>query len=368
MSALARTGRAPCETAIVVVAFNGRGHLPVSLGSCRDHARGAAVFVVDNASADGSADLVRRSFPEALVLPQSCNLGFGGGCNVGIRAAFEAGARWILLLNQDAELTEGAVPALVRVLETTPDAAAVQPAILHPDGHVNTLGNPVHYLGFSMAGGDGLTLDQAAHDPSLPWLHDGRWRAQPVQVPACSGAATLLRAEALLDVGLFEELLFLYHEDLELSLRLRRAGWTLWLCANARAVHHYAFRRNPGKWYFLERNRTWVLLAHYRARTLALLALPFIAAEGAVWALALQQGWGHEKARACGYWLDRGHWRVLRERRRELAGLRRVDDAELLAPAATRLISAETRSAFADRVVNPGSALLWRLLQPLLRW
>ena len=368
---MVRSGRRrydPCLVpgCIVVVAYEGRRHLAQALNSCAEHAVGTPVVVVDNASTDGSSEMVRRDFPEAMLMPQVRNRGFAGGCNVGIQAARDRGAEWVLLLNQDAWLTAGAIEALVAYLETHPRAAAVQPAIMRPDGRCNSLGNPFHYLGFTVAGGNGQTIEEAERNPMLPWLRSGDWRGGTT-IPAVSGAAMILRLAALDMVGDLEEELFLYHEDLDLSMRLRGAGWTLHLVGGVRVIHDHEFSRNPRKWYFVERNRHWVLFAHLRLRTLAILLLPLAGAEVAVLTLALRQGWMREKLEAYAYWAKPGNLRYLMRRRAEIAPLRRIGDAELLAPASVQFSPTEVASALTDRVFNPTSALIWRLLKPLVR-
>ena len=350
---------------IVIVAYQGVDHLPAALSSCALHAPDIPVVVVDNASSDGGPELIRSTFPTVQLLVQGRNLGFGGGCNQGIRHARAQGAEWVLLLNQDAELQAGAVDTLRAGLESNAQVAAVQPGVMRDDGRVNSLGNPVHWLGFSEAGGNGLSLDQAERDPNLPWLRDGRWRSEMVEVPACSGAALMLRMTALDDVGLFEDELFLYHEDLELSLRLRRAGWLCCLVGAARVRHYYAFSRNRRKWYFLERNRHWVLLAHLRGSTLAVLVPGLLAAETMVWWMAVRGGWAREKMHTYGYWFQGGRVRHLRQRRMALTALRRVDDHVLLSMASTRLSAADAGGS--SRLADGVSSALWRLLRPLIR-
>lgn len=189
------------DTAIVVVSFQGRRHLPALVDSCLRHAPDVPLYVVDNASTDGSADLAALTCPAAVVLRMRTNRGFGAGVNAGLRAAAQDGARFVLVLNQDTVLTAGVVDRLHCWLARTPSAGAVQPAIVRPDGLVNSLGNPIHYLGFSWAGADGLPESEAEGDDALPWLHSGRWKSEPVQIPVCSGAAVMLRMEALDDVG-----------------------------------------------------------------------------------------------------------------------------------------------------------------------
>lgn len=353
--------------AVVIVAYEGGAHLGRALTSCREHAPDTTVIVVDNASSDGSAEFVAAEFPDALLLRQPNNLGFGGGCNVGIMRAFELGVDWVFLLNQDAAITGGTLAALESFLGEHPRAGAVQPALYRDDGLVNSLGNPLHYLGFSAAGGNGESVAEAERNPTLPWLRDPRWRTTGVTIPAFTGAAVMLRAAALGEVGLFEEELFLYQEDLELGLRLRRARWTLHLLGSVSATHHYEFSRNVGKWYYLERNRHWVLGAHFSARTLAVLSVPLVAVEALVWAMAIRQRWWRQKWRSYAYWLRPAHRAHLLARRRDIAARSRLTDAELLRLAGGRLAVADVASPLLDRVINPAAAALWMVLRRLLR-
>lgn len=353
-------------TAIVVVSYEGRDDLPGCLASCRDYATGVPVVVVDNASSDGSPNLVAELAPEAQLIRLDENLGFAGGNNRGITAALEAGADYILLLNQDVHLRPGAVQRLEGFLSTHPGAAAVQAGVLLPDGRINTLGNPFNFLGFASAGGNGLTAAEARR--RLPWL----WAADSwdagAEVPTASGAALMLRSAALKETGLFEEELFLYHEDFELCLRMRSQGWTVHVLPVAEVVHHYHFSRNPAKWYFLERNRHWVWLAHLKASTLALLLLPVLAAEAAVWLLAFKGGWARQKLRSYLYWATPAKRAHLRRRRAQFRRARRLTDRELLAPAGGGLASEQVGGAILEGVVNPISEMAWRGLYALIRW
>jgi GT2 family glycosyltransferase len=233
------------------------------------------------------------------------------------------------LLNQDVHLRPGTIQRLEAFLTAHPGASAVQAGVLLPDGRVNTLGNPFNYLGFASAGGNGMTTAEARR--RLPWLRrQDAWEGG-AEVPAASGAALMLRSASLRDAGFFEEELFLYHEDFELCLRMRSRGWTVHVLPAAEVVHHYEFSRNPTKWYFLERNRHWVWLAHLKAPTLVLILLPALAAEVVVWLLALRGGWSRQKLRSYGYWLAPGKRAHLRRRRAQFRGARRLSDRELLA-------------------------------------
>lgn len=209
------------------------------------------------------------------------------------------------------------------------------------------MGNPFNYLGFASAGGNGLTT---------------------AEVPSASGAALMLRSAALAETGLFEEELFLYHEDFELCLRMRSQGWTVHVLPAAEVVHHYHFSRNPTKWYFLERNRHWVWLAHLKSSTLALVLLPALVAEAAVWLLAFKGGWSRQKWRSYLYWATPAKRAHVRRRRAEFRTARRLSDRELLAPAGGGLASEEVGGTLLVGVVNPISEMAWRALYALIRW
>ncbi len=346
---------------IVIVTYNGRAWLAKSLGSCVRHAHGVPVYVVDNASTDGTAEAVRRDYPAVTLLPQAKNLGFAGGNNVGIASALAEGADAVLLLNQDAELTPGALPALDKHLAEHAEVGGVQPLILLPSGRVNSAGNSFHYLGFGEAAGNGLTADEAKE--RLPWL------AQGSEPPYLSGAAVMLRASALRQVGLLHEELFMYHEDLELSLRLRGSGWKLALEPKAQVTHHYEHSRSLKQFYYMERNRLVVWNELFRMRTLLVLLPAFVFSELALLCMAALHGWLFEKLRSYAFFFLRSTWRSIAVRRRELAALKRVTDRGLLKYASARIEyhAAET-GAMARYVFNPLSSLAWSIIKPVIRW
>ena len=190
------------------------------------------VLVVDNASLDGSAEAVEQSFPQVRVIRLAENVGFARATNLGLR---EARGALVLILNPDVEVRPGAIDALVAVLGGRPLVGAVGPRTLNPDGSVQVSFGP----------------DLA---PLLEWrqrrLVRGVKRRNP-QTQARLAAMTqrefepdwlsasciLARREALLVVGGFDEGFFLYEEDADLCLRLRRAGWRVLLTPGAEIVH-----------------------------------------------------------------------------------------------------------------------------------
>ncbi len=347
------------RTAIVMVSYNGERWLGQALLSCQRFAPEAPVYVVDNASADGSARLVEQSFPTVRLIREQQNLGFAGGNNVGIQQAMNDGAEAVMLLNQDAELTEGALSRLVAVLAHSPTVAAVQPAIFLPNGQVNSLGNCFHYLGFGFAGGYQATYAEA--EARLPWLKAG------TEPPYLSCAAVLIRSSALRQCGLFDEELFMYHEDLELCFRFRLAGLALAVCPEAKVVHYYEFHRSTQSYYFMERNRFVVWLSYFKPQTLAFIIVLWLLSEVPLLLVAIFQGWAAEKLKAYAYVLRPRTWVGITHRRRQLRTLGKLSDREMLRYASASVTFQEVESPVVDYVFNPVSRAVWWLLYPLIR-
>jgi N-acetylglucosaminyl-diphospho-decaprenol L-rhamnosyltransferase len=243
---------------------------------------GDELVVVDNASRDATSAAVREAIPSAQLLEQQENLGFAGGCNVGAAAS---SAPLLLFLNPDARPAPGFLDALRRVAVERPGWGAWQALVTMNGGaEINTSGNVVHFLGVGWAGRCGEPLSAAP--------------TEPAEVSFASGAALAVRREAWDEVGGFDERYFMYGEDLDLSLRLRLAGWGVGVAPGALVEHDYEFGKGERKWFLLERNRWWTVLTDYPGALLALLLPALLAAELALVAIAAQGGWLSSKLRA----------------------------------------------------------------------
>lgn len=224
---------------IVIVSFNGRELLRACLQSIRDTCEAIpelSVFVVDNASTDGSPELVREAFPEVKLIALERNIGFGPGNNRG----FEAGtAPLVLFLNSDAELRPGALQTLIRHMDGHPKCAIVGPALVYPDGRFqpscrrfpSPLRDSWCYTGMeSRLSG---RLRRLAN-----WLSEAEHESA-TQVDMVSGACFLVRREYLAAIGRFDENLFLYEEEMDISFPARRLGYTVDHTREAVVVHHH---------------------------------------------------------------------------------------------------------------------------------
>ncbi len=227
----------PSVTA-VVVSWNVRDPLRECLSALRDEASGCLleIFVVDNASPDGSAAMVAAEFPEARLIANSDNTGFAAACNQALRGAR---GQYFALVNPDARVAPGALGKLVRFLSGRPQAGAAGPCLLNPDGSLQPNGGPFPSLwGTFLRVVRVSAIARRWYDRRFRWGRGDFDRAARVQ--QLSGACLMLRRAALEGVGLLDEQFFLYFEEVDWLLRARQAGWEAWYVPSARVTHRWA--------------------------------------------------------------------------------------------------------------------------------
>ena len=254
---------------MIVVTWNGAALLPACLDGLRAQ-RGAAArlrtWVVDNASTDGTADLLAARYRDVRLIRNPINVGFAGGCN---RALREVDTPFAVLLNNDAVPEPDWLDRLLTPF-TAPGGerlAAVTPKVLFAaDGRVNNAGGVVRK--------DGYAYDRGFGEPAA-----GRYDT-PIDVFAFSGTAAALRSAALRDSGLLAEEFFTYYEDTDLSWRLRLAGWKI-RYEPAAVVHHLhaatSDLRSRRFAFYNERNRLLMLTRNAPASTAVRQVVRFLA-------------------------------------------------------------------------------------------
>lgn len=210
------------------------------------------VVMVDNGSTDGSPDYFRENFPWVEVLVNSTNLGFTGGNNIGIHYALARGATLILLLNNDTEVSTDCIEQLLLAVTTHPEYALFCPKIYYYD-------DPQRLW----YGGGDIRLDRplGAIHRGMKML-DSHQYDEETEITFVTGCAFLIRCEVIKSIGLLDEDLFIYCEDLDWCVRARRAGYRSLFVPHARLWHKVSQTYNtPGlqprttKTYLFARNR-----------------------------------------------------------------------------------------------------------------
>ncbi|GAB4516327.1 MAG: glycosyltransferase family 2 protein [Anaerolineae bacterium] len=239
------------DLAIIIVNYNTRDLLRECLRSVYA-SRGElsyVVYVVDNASTDGSAAMVRAEFPQARVIESPVNGGFAYANNLGLKALGfppEGGVveaphrlpRYVLLLNPDTVLPPGALAEMMAFMDARPSAGVVGPKLVRPDGSLD------------------LACRRSFPTPEISfWRMTGLSRLFPrsrrfgrynmtyldpdtlTQVDSVVGAFMWVRREAILQVGLLDEAFWMYGEDLDWAKRIKDAGWEVWYNPAVTVLH-----------------------------------------------------------------------------------------------------------------------------------
>lgn len=224
------------KVTVIVVSYNTRDILRKCLQELLDKSgeEELEIFVVDNASADASADMVRDEFPQIKLIANQDNLGFAAANN---QAWKKAQGEFILLLNPDAYMKQDAVLSVRMFLENHPDCGLCGGRLVNLDGDLDPSARrfPTSWYKFLTITGisarfpdsdffNGYNFGSFAHD-------------RPAEVDWVPGTFTMYRREMLEETGLFDERFYIYYEETDLCLNARRAGWKVYFIPDAEVIH-----------------------------------------------------------------------------------------------------------------------------------
>ncbi|MEN3332031.1 MAG: hypothetical protein V7641_1396 [Blastocatellia bacterium] len=347
----------PFRAGVVIVSYNAKQKLMVCLDSLRRSLPADCdLVVVDNASAEGNADAIAERFPEVKLIRSQVNLGFAGGCNLG---AQHTRSRSLVFLNPDTVVEPGWLDALVAPLEADDRTGltTAQILLLSDPQRLNTCGCNIHLTGLTLCRGMGRRRDSYA---------------QRDAVGAISGAAFAIRSRLFERLGGFDEEMFLYLEDTDLSWRARLAGWQTVYTPDSLVLHDYELRITPLKVFWEERNRYLMLIKSLRWPTLLLLAPVYLLAEIITWTFVLLKDRPHagNKLRAYGWML--ANWRLIMRKRRATQALREARDREMLRSTGFRIDFGQASGGFiaaaARTIFDPLFYVLRAILLAVVWW
>lgn len=204
------------------------------------------VIVVDNGCEKNSEALFQAIYPNIVYIPSKKNLGFAGGNNLGIR---KASGNYIILLNNDTEVTEDLISNMVGEMDKNPEIGLLSPLLLY---HENK--KLIQYAGYSQMNyktGRNQTIGLLEEDR-------GQYSTSSYETGFCHGAAVMFRRSDLDAVGLMDENYFLYYEEMDWCEKFRRKGKKIWFTGKAKLYHKESISVGKGstlKTYFLTRNR-----------------------------------------------------------------------------------------------------------------
>lgn len=232
------SGQAPmADVSIVIVSWNTRKYLEECLTSLRtiDGNLSVKIIVADNASTDGTPEMIRTQFPEVILIETGANLGFAGGNNIGIKAASE---KYVCLINSDVNVPADCLPKMYSYMEQQPTIGLLGPGMLQTDGRVHRSGMrfPTLWSVFLRA----LFLDSLLKGFRVFGgflMKDFRFD-RTTDIDVLNGWFWMARREALNQVGPLDDRFFMYGEDVDWCKRFHLAGWRLVFYPEARALHY----------------------------------------------------------------------------------------------------------------------------------
>tara|TARA_Y100001936_G_scaffold227826_1_gene248478 strand:+ start:759 stop:1799 length:1041 start_codon:yes stop_codon:yes gene_type:complete len=272
------------------------------------------IIVVDNISSDGSQTKCKEKFPNIKLIQNKKNLGYCGGNNIGIK---EAKGEYIVILNPDTIIEPNCIEELISAQNKFGEGL-YQPKILslNEENIVQSTGNMLHIFGF------GFARDKGKKDV------DGRTEIQ--KIGYASGTCLFTTRKVIEKIGLLDEFLFLYHDDLDLGWRAAQIGINSYYVPKSKIFHveSYSLKWSAKKFYWLERNRKYCLLTHYSKETYKKMKFSLILVDLFVWAFYFSKGFLGAKIKAeLEIWKNK---KTIEEKYYELEKKKIISDGELI--------------------------------------
>ena len=272
------------------------------------------ILVVDNISTDGSQKKCKEKFPDVELIQNNENLGYCGGNNVGIK---KAKGEFIVILNPDTIVEKNWIDELILAHREFGDGL-YQPKILslNEENIIQSTGNMLHIFGFGYARDKGNKISDKKEEIE--------------KIGYASGTCLFTSRNVIEKIGLLDEFLFLYHDDLDLGWRAAQVGINSYYVPKSKIFHveSYSLKWSSKKFYWLERNRKYCLLTHYSKDTYEKMRYSLFLVDLFVWAFYLSKGFLGAKIKAE---LEiRRNKEFIRDRFYELEKRKTVSDKELI--------------------------------------
>jgi len=317
------------------------------------------VCIVDNASSEDSVRLITETCPEARVIPRQDG-NYAAANNEGLRVCIQDGCELVTLVNMDTEMDPAWLEELVKAFEDDARVGLAQSRILlyprtedeRKSPRINTVGNHFHFLGFGYPGGYGTG------DVPLSGITDIAGYA--------SGCSLMARSELLVSVGMYDEDLYMYHDDIDISLKVKLMGYRTVLAPRSIVYHKYEFERSVRMLYFMERNRYLILFQYYSWPLLLLILPALLVMDLSMFTYSLVGHWVHTKLKVYRYFLSCENWKRICSRRKGIRQMSRISDAEFIRGFVGEIRFGEIDNVVLRYVANPLMSVYWKIVRRVL--
>jgi len=281
--------------------------------------------------------------------------------NEGILRALKDGCFYFVIANMDTYFHTDWLGELVGAMENNKDAGMIQSKILlYPrdkagwdNSKINTIGNITHYLGFGFTDGY-KSLDRKIN--GFP------------EINYASGCSFITSSEVLQKIGLYDEEYYMYHDDTEMGLRAKLAGYKILLAPKSIVYHKYEFNRSVKMIHYMERNRILLIFHYYRWRTIFLILPALLAMEVLMAVYSVREGMFKKKIAIYLYFLNPLNWVKIYFKRRRVGRLKLRTDKDVITKFEGKIMFQEVDNPALKYIVNPIFNFYWQVVKRLVIW
>lgn len=246
---------------VIIVTYNHKEHIKKCLDSIFKNDKNLDVIIVDNNSIDGTPDLIKDAFPEVNLVKNPQNSGYGSAVNLGVKYSKK---EYIVILNPDVTVETNFIEELVKPITKNKYLVTTPKALLYDGSKINTCGNIEHFTGLAFTLGLGKDKEE---------LSDSKF------ISGLSGVCFAITRSLYLEIGGFDENIFLYMEDTEISWNINSRGLKILYVPSAVIYHDYELVVHAEKIYYLEKGRYIILKKYFTWKEYLMFAPSLIIAE-----------------------------------------------------------------------------------------
>lgn len=349
-----------------IILVNYKEYANKYLSACRDSLRTQTytnfiVYIIDNASSAESLEYLKTLYPEAIILPR-VDGNYCAANNLGMKQAITDGCDYLIAANMDTEFEPDWLKELVLALISNPEAGIAQSLILlYPkteaerlDPKINTSGNVLHFLFFGFTSNYNLKKSEVV-------------LTNYQEIPGyASGCSFIIRQEVFTEIGGYNEDYYMYHDDLDISLKTKLAGHKIILATNSIMWHKYEFERSVRMLYYMERNRALSFLAFYPIVLILLLAPVFLIMSLGMALFSILGGWFGTKLKVTASFFKLSTWRLVFKMRRHNQEITKENVYKIAKTFKGKIEFQEIDNPILKYLVNPVFNAYWNLIKKII--
>lgn len=350
-----------------IVIVNYKKYANKFLAECRDSLRLQnypkdlyQVYIVDNASSEDSLEYLKKHYSEAIIIPRMDG-NYSAANNAGIKKAIEDGCEYFVIANMDTRMTRDWLRELVIGIERDKEIGIVQSKmLLYPKNKeewkkpkMNSIGNIINFLGFGFTNGYNESDEKIAGYPEIGYA---------------SGCSFITRKDVLDNIGFYDEEYYMYHDDIEMSTRVKLAGYKIVLAPKSVIYHKYEFSRSVQMIYFMERNRFLFIFQYYKIPTILIILPPLIVMQLGMILYFIKGKIFKSSIKVLVYFLKPNTWSKIIQKRKEIGKIRKVKDKEIIKNYEGRILFQEIANPVLNYIVNPLLNIYWKIVKKLVIW